>query len=245
MNRKQQVQAAFSAATRSYEAAARAQAISAGFLADLVAARPHPAAPKVLEFGCGTGLLTRRLFPVVAGDWLVSDLSSAMLEVAQSALPGPRYRVMDAENPDLDERFDLIVSNLAAQWFADLPAAAARLAGLLNPGGHLVFSTLGADSFRQWRSTHQSLGLDCGVPVFPTVDALKDAMPQAQIVEQVFDLEYADGRAFAAELKHIGAGTPAPGHIPLSAGQMRRVFQALGSPCAMTYHVVHLIISKE
>lgn len=241
MNRKQQVRAAFSAATRSYEAAARAQAISASFLADLATALPRPTAPKVLEFGCGTGLLTRRLHRRLGGDWLVSDLSPEMLKAAESALPGPRYRVMDAENPDLDERFDLIVSNLAAQWFADLPAAAAKLVGMLNPGGHLVFSTLASGSFRQWRDAHHALGLESGVPDFPDVEAL----PQARIVEQIFDLEYADGRAFAAELKHIGAGTPAPGHVPLGVGQMRRVFQALGSPCAMTYHVAHLIISKE
>lgn len=241
MNRKQQVRAAFSAAARSYEKAARAQAISADFLADLVAGLPRPAAPRILEFGCGTGLLTRRLYPRLGGDWLVSDLSPAMLEAAESALPGPHYRVMDAESPDLDEGFDLIVSNLAAQWFADLPTAVARLTDLLNPGGHLVFSTLAAGSFRQWREAHQDLGLESGVPAFPSVDAL----PPARIVEQVFDLDYADGRAFAAELKQIGAGTPAPGHVPLSAGQMRRVFQGLGSPCAMTYHVLHVIISKE
>ncbi|MGE4279824.1 MAG: methyltransferase domain-containing protein [Magnetospirillum sp.] len=245
MNRKQQVRAAFSAAARFYEEAARAQAISADFLAELVAGLPAPQAPKVLEFGCGTGLLTRRLYPRLGGEWLVSDLSPDMLRAAESALPGPRYQIVDAENPDLDESFDLIVSNMAAQWFADLPEAVARLASRLDPAGHLVFSTLAAGSFRQWRDAHQVLGLECGVPAFPTVDALKNTLPQARIVEQTFDLDYADGRAFAAELKHIGAGTPTPGHVPLSVGQLRRVFQGLGSPCAMTYHVAHVIISKE
>lgn len=245
MNRKQQVSAAFSAATHSYEAAARAQAASAEFLAGLVAALPRPAAPLVLEFGCGTGLLTRKLHPRLGGDWLVTDLSPAMLEAAASALPGPRYQVLDAEAPHVDQRFDLIVSNLAAQWFADLPAAAAKLAGLLTPGGHLAFSTLGEDSFREWRHAHHSLGLECGVPRFPTTAELGAALPQARIVEQKFALDYADGRAFAAELKRIGAGTPTPGHRPLGVARMRQVFQALGSPCAMTYHVAHVIISRE
>jgi len=245
MNRKQQVSAAFSAATRSYEAAARAQARSADFLAQLVLGLPRPTAPKVLEFGCGTGLLTRRLYPRLGGDWLVTDLSPAMLETAESTLPGPCYQVLDAEDPHVNQRFDLIVSNLAAQWFADLPAAAAKLAGLLRPGGHLVFSTLAEQSFAQWRSAHDSLGLQCGVPIFPSAAALGASLPRAQIVEQTFPLDYADGRAFAAELKRIGAGTPTPGHQPLRVAQMRRVIQALGSPCPMTYHVAHVIISGE
>lgn len=244
MNRKQQVNAAFSAASRFYEEAARAQAISAGFLADLVADLPRPDCPRVLEFGCGTGLLTRKLHPRLGGDWLVTDLSPAMLEAAASALPGPRYRVMDAESPDLDEGFDLIVSNLAAQWFADLPAAAAKLARLLKPGGHLAFSTLGEDSFREWRNAHDACGVACGVPRFPEPAALAGLL-RARIVEQKFVLDYADGRAFAAELKRIGAGTPAPDHRPLGVARMRQVFQALGSPCAMTYHVAHVIISRE
>ncbi|MCA1906797.1 MAG: methyltransferase domain-containing protein [Magnetospirillum sp.] len=245
MNRKQQVNAAFSAASRFYEEAARAQAISAGFLADLVAELPRSACPQVLEFGCGTGLLTRKLHPRLGGDWLVTDLSPAMLETAESALPGPRYQVLDAEDPHVDQRFDLIVSNLAAQWFADLPAAAAKLAGLLTPSGHLVFSTLGEDSFREWRQAHDACGVACGVPRFPSAATLASGLPHARVVEQTFRLDYADGRAFAAELKRIGAGTPAPGHRPLGVASMRRVFQALGSPCAMTYHVAHVIISRE
>lgn len=246
MMRKDQVAAAFSAAAATYEQAARAQAISADHLAALVERLPRPAHPHVLEFGCGTGLLTRRLYPRLSGDWLVTDLSPSMLAAAALATPGPIFQVMDAESPPRRlGAFDLIVSNLAAQWFTDIAAAAARLRRLLAPGGHLVFSTLGAESFVQWRQAHQALGLSCGVPDFPTALDLARSMPAARVDEQRFTLDYADGRAFAAELKRIGAGTPAPGHRPLPVAAMRRLFQHLGTTLPMTYHVLHVRIAAE
>ena len=246
MNRKDQVAAAFSAAADTYEAAARAQAASADRLAAIAATLPRPPHPRVLEFGCGTGLLTRRLHPLIDGDWLVTDLSPAMVAAAARAVPGPLFQMMDAEYPvDDGAGVDLIVSNLAAQWFADLGAAADRLRRLLRPGGRLLFSTLGTESFRQWQAAHQALGLSCGVPVFPAAADLAGRLPPACIEEQRFTLNYADGRAFAAELKRIGAGTPIPGHRPLSVGDMRRVLGRLGSPAPMTYHVLHVLIAAE
>lgn len=247
MTRKQKVADAFAAATTTYDSAAEAQARAADRLEELVGGLSLPAQPTVLEVGCGTGLLTRRLWPRVAGNWLVTDLSPAMLEAARAALPGPEYRVLDAEFPDLgDRRFDLIVSNLAAQWFSDLAAAAGRLTALLRPGGHLAFSTLGAGSFRQWHDAHARLGLSAGVPAFPDAAGLMAALPAgARVEEQRFTLDYADGRAFAAELKRIGAGTPQPGHRPLPVGDMRRLFRHLGGPLPMTYHVLHVVLTAE
>lgn len=246
MKRKDQVAAAFSAAAATYEAAARAQALSADHLAAIVLALPRPPRTRVLEFGCGTGLLTRRLLPLIEGDWLITDLSPAMLETARAIAPHARFQVMDAEAPEVgDQRFDLIVSNLAAQWFNDLGAAIGRLTALLAPGGYLVFSTLGADSFRQWRDVHHGLGLSSGIPAFPSRTELEKILPTARIDQQVFTLAYDDGRAFATELKRIGAGTPTPGHRPLKVADMRRVLQRLGQPAPITYDVLHAVIGPR
>lgn len=247
MTRKDQVKAAFSQAASTYDSAARAQKLAADHLGMLVSALPRPARPRVLEFGCGTGLLTRRLYPIIGGDWLVTDLSPSMLEAAKPHAGSARFALMDAEAPDLgDERFDLIVSNMAAQWFADLGQAVRRLAGLRAPGGHLAFSTLGAQSFGQWRQAHDDLGLACGVPAFPTRQAVQAMLPaDARISEQVFDLDYVDGRAFGAELKLIGAGIPAVGHQPLNAKDMRRVLHHLGRPVRMSYHLLHVSMTRK
>lgn len=248
MSRKERIGAAFSAAAASYDDAARAQGWAADHLCTMLAALNIAPAPRVLELGCGTGLLTRRLRPMLGGDWLVTDLSPTMVAAAQARLgPGATFLVMDGENPPAGlGPFDLIVSNLAAQWFADLPGAVARLAGLLAPGGHLVLSSLGADTFREWRAAHAALGLACGIPPYPDAAGLATQLGSGTRVEQHhLVLDYADGRAFAAELRALGATIPAPGHRPLAPGALRRVFAQLGRPVSITHHLLFIVVTKD
>lgn len=250
MSRKDRITAAFSAAAATYDTAAEAQAIAAERLATLVRAQALPAAPRVLEIGCGTGLLTRRLLAgIEGGSFVITDLSPAMVEAARTnaADPRARFRVMDGEHPDQAEGgFDLVVSGLAAQWFADLSGALARLARLLAPGGRLLLSTLGAGSFAEWRRAHEALGLACGIPAYPGAADLAAHFPaggRAEVREEAFQVIYPDARAFVGALKAIGAATPRPGHAPLSAGALRRVMAALGAPCPITYDVLYAVFT--
>ena len=102
---------------------------------------------RILEIGCGTGLLTRELARRLGpADWTLTDISPAMLEIARLG-PAPqgsvRYAALDGEHPDaLPGGYDLICSSLAVQWFGDLNAGLGRLAALLAPGGHLAIATL-------------------------------------------------------------------------------------------------------
>lgn len=249
MTRKQKVADAFTAAAGTYDSAAQAQAQAADRMVELVAGLALPDRPAVLEVGCGTGLLTRRLLPRVGGDWLVTDLSPAMVDAARAALGADKaqFRVMDAEQPDTPVGlFDLIVSNLAAQWFCDLGRAVNRLRAGLAPGGMLVLSTLGAGSFAQWQAAHRALGLPSGILPYPDADVLKGHLPDsARIVTQTFDVRHDDAHAFVAALKRIGAGTPAPGHTPLSPGALRKVMRALGAPVDITYVIHYALIPAE
>lgn len=249
MTRKQQVADAFAAATATYDSAAQAQSQAADRLVELVTAAPLPPRPTVLEVGCGTGLLTRRLLPRLNGDWLVTDLSPAMVEAARQAVGADRaqFRVMDAEHPDTPlGMFDLIVSNLAAQWFSDIGRTAHQLRAQLAPGGRLVLSTLGRGSFAEWRAAHDSLGLACGTPDYPTAEALAAQLPEgAQVLSETVKVRHANGLDFLDSLRRIGADTPAPGHTPLSAGAMRRVLRAMGAPVSITYTILFAIISAE
>ena len=177
---KDRVAAAFAAAATTYESAAEVQALAAEALAARVLGLWLPPAPRVLEVGCGTGLLTRRLLPVLAGRWMVTDVAPAMVAAAEKAVGefGALFRVMDGEHPDVAEGcVDLLVSNLAAQWFTDLPAALAGLARLLAPGGRLLLTTLGRDTFSEWRAVHQRLGLTVGAPDYPSAALLSRQLP--------------------------------------------------------------------
>ena len=99
--RKPQVAARFGAAAHRYEDHAPVQRITAERLAGDIARLRLPPRPRILEIGCGTGLLTqalaRRLGPA---DWTVTDISPAMLAASQRgpALPGTaRFQVLDGE----------------------------------------------------------------------------------------------------------------------------------------------------
>lgn len=239
------VAAAFGLAAKTYEQAATAQAQAADGLTRRIAALALPSSPRVLEIGCGTGLLTRRLLPIVGGQWLVTDLAPEMVATARENVGNvgkdrATYRVMDGEHPDASGPFDLIVSSLAAQWFADLPAALARLSALLAPGGRLMLTTLGAGSFAEWRAIHRRLGLECGTHDYPRAADIPAHVEAENIV-----VEYADGRAFLTALKRIGAGTPRAGYAPLTPGSLRRVLAELGSPALVTYEILYVTLRAE
>ncbi|MEA3389689.1 methyltransferase domain-containing protein [Sphingobium sp. CCH11-B1] len=230
--RKQRISDAFGAAAPHYEAHAGPQRFAAALVADL-ARRQHPGgAARILEIGCGTGLLTRDIqarWP--AAELTATDISPGML--AQAAAQGRvagTFLTMDGEAPAFDGPwFDLILSSLAFQWFDDLSAAIARLAALLRPGGSLIFSTMGRGSFVAWRAAHDACGLPCGVPLYPTLDALRPMLADhgdAFAFDEEVAIEGRGARALLAHLKGIGAVVPGAGRPPLSAGQLRRVMDA-------------------
>jgi len=255
IHRKQRISDAFSAAAAEYETAASFQERIAAALAARLATRPAlPQGARVLEVGCGTGLLTRRLRAALGdgADILATDLSPAMVARAQAALGADRrlnFAAMDAEAPTLDDgSVALIVSSLAAQWFADLPAALAALARCLVPGGQLILTLPGAGSFTEWRAAHRALGLEAGTPAFPDADSLRAMLPSGghgTIDSEIVTETHADGLAFARTLATLGAAVPRPGHRPLTPGQLRRVIATVGAPCTTTWTIHTLSFSRN
>lgn len=243
MTDKTRVAAAFTRQAEAYDSVAAIQREVVRRLARRIASRlPAPPA-RILEIGCGTGLLSAELaaaFPQAR--LLLTDISPAMLERAHARLGNrAEYRVLDGEHPaGLEGGYDLIASSLAMQWFADLPGALARLSHLLAPGGRLCFATLGAGSFIEWRAAHAALGLPCGLHDYP--DAAAFPWPsgvKGTIEEDVLTEHHASGQAFARALKTLGAGEPAQGHSPLPPGAFRKLLNALQGGFSVTYHVLY------
>lgn len=252
--RKQRIAASFGAAADGYERAAVLQRHAARRLAERVFDLPLPSRFRVLEVGAGTGLLTRLLLDRLGGrEWVVTDLSEEMLKVCRQSL-GPAsnltFRRMDGEKPDVDGPFDLIVSNLAFQWFDDLEGALARLATLLAPGGHLAFTTMARDSAREWRRAHACLGLHCGTPVYPALRELQAAWPaggEGRFEDEHFVRHYHGARAFVRSLKRTGAMVASDDHRPLSPASFRRLLRELDlrGNLAVTYHLAYGVFTKD
>jgi malonyl-CoA O-methyltransferase len=228
---------AFDAAA-TYDAHAVVQRQVADWLAERIVAIAPPA-PRVLEVGCGTGFLTGATLPRLMGaDWLMTDIAPAMLERGLAKHPGVRGRVMDGEHPNLpgEAPFDLIVSSLAVQWFADLESGLWRLAGFLAPGGRLLVTTLVEGTFAAWHEAHLAEGYVAGSPTYPSVAAL--GWP---VETRVFEQRHGSAADFMRALRAIGAGTPREGHRPIPPGVMRRIARRFEAGGAVATYEVALI----
>ena len=93
---------------------------------------------RVVDLGCGTGELTRRLADALPGSDVVGiDSSPEMLaRAAEVARSGLRFERRTIET--VDGEWDLVFSNAAIQWVDDHPSLVPRLLSLLRPAGRLV-----------------------------------------------------------------------------------------------------------
>jgi len=93
---------------------------------------------RVVDLGCGTGNLTRRLADFLPDSEVLGvDSSPQMLERTQAyARPGLRFELRDLA--ELDGKWDLIFSNAALQWSENHEKLIPNLFQRLKPGGQIV-----------------------------------------------------------------------------------------------------------
>ncbi|MEM1413583.1 MAG: class I SAM-dependent methyltransferase [Myxococcota bacterium] len=90
---------------------------------------------RILDFGCGTGLMSERFG--AARSVLAVDASPKMIDVLErKALPNVTARTAPAGADDAP--FDLIVASSVCGFLPDYPGTLATLAGTLTPGGLFV-----------------------------------------------------------------------------------------------------------
>jgi malonyl-CoA O-methyltransferase len=231
-----------------YDAHADVQRRTAAALAERLRALPLPPAPRILEFGCGTGFLAAAAATALnAADWLMTDISRDMLARSRQRFADSacfRFALMDAERPQLpgEERdFDLVCSNLTAQWFEDLERSSRRLLELVRPGGWLVFTLLAEGSFGEWDRAHRALGLRSGLRQLPKLAELAMLRPHGlagDIAIETLARKHPDARDFVRSLREIGAWPPRPGHRPLGPAAMRAVMRGFEEQGAQATHLV-------
>ena len=104
----------------------------------------------VLDFGCGTGLVTLRLQPLVR-TILGADSSQGMLGVLEGkirtqGIENARTRFVDFEKGDrIEGRFHLLVSSMTLHHVPDTAGLFKQWHALLLPGGLICFADLDAE----------------------------------------------------------------------------------------------------
>jgi ubiquinone/menaquinone biosynthesis C-methylase UbiE len=104
---------------------------------------PFPRDSRVLEVGCGTGVLTRLLARVPeVGSVVGTDVAPALLERARelaSGLPGVSFEEADARDLQFeDASFDVVVFDSVLSHIPGPAAALAETFRVLRPGGRLA-----------------------------------------------------------------------------------------------------------
>ena len=110
--------------------------------------RELPLTPSMqaLDYGCGSGLVTLGLHPLV-GRIAGADSSKGMLEVLQRKikerqLSNVSTMLLDLEHQELEQCYDLIVSSMTLHHVQDVAGLINSLARSLNPGGWLALADL-------------------------------------------------------------------------------------------------------
>lgn len=103
----------------------------------------------VLDFGCGTGLVTLQFAPV-AGSVTGLDSSQGMLDVlaekiVRQGLTNVRAQRIDPDGGGLTGLYDIIVSNMTFHHVEHIAPLLRRFHESLRPGGYLCISDLDSD----------------------------------------------------------------------------------------------------
>ena len=104
----------------------------------------------VLDFGCGTGLLTLQLQPLVRSITGV-DSSQGMIDVLNSKIDEKKLAnvktvLIDSEKADvLNGKFHLVVSSMTLHHMGDIESLLKQFYECLLPGGYLCIADLDSD----------------------------------------------------------------------------------------------------
>lgn len=228
---KKQMAHSFSRAASTYDSVASLQrTVGDTLLQKLVA---DLTSQVILDLGCGTGYFTPKLqerFPqaTVIG----VDIAEGMLQFARSRKRGqshlmasdlvsgdynslndsdPFFACADAESlPFANQSVDIIYSNFALQWCANLPRLFAELQRVLKPKGQLIFTTLGPETLHELKSAWQQVDNRVHVNQFHERDLLLTHLQQQGFAQIEFEhkpviMEFEHLSDLTRSLKALGA----------------------------------------
>jgi trans-aconitate methyltransferase len=92
---------------------------------------------RILDLGCGTGMLTAEI--AACGAHVVGvDRSAEMIDEARKKFPAIQFEVCDARALPFSDEFDAVFSNAALHWIPEAELVIQGVACALKPGGRFV-----------------------------------------------------------------------------------------------------------
>jgi len=96
-------------------------------------------AERVLDVGCGTGVITEEMAARCKGQVIGVDADPAMIAFAQNKGSRAEYRVGDAHQLDFpDGHFDVVACHFLLMWVSNPALAVCEMARVTRPGGAVL-----------------------------------------------------------------------------------------------------------
>jgi len=254
------VASAFSNAVKSYDKNARIQReVAERLIASLEPWKKIIPPGPLLELGCGTGFVTEGLME------LYPERKKEITDIAPGMLQYCRDKFSNAYNTDFytldadrirgpEPKYALTISGFAAQWFRDPALTLGNILESIKPGGLLLVSFPGNESFPEWKQQCRELGLPYTGNELPDIEeiAVKLSVGPAEIdfYEDTLTQTFDSAADFFRHLKQIGAGTSnssrslTPENIKLLIQHWDNKIAESGG-IEVTYHIVFLAVKKQ
>jgi len=95
------------------------------------------AGERILDLGCGTGMLTAEI-AARGAEVLGVDRSEEMIAQARKKFPALRFEIVDVRELCFNGEFDAVFSNAVLHWIPEAEEVIAGVARVLKPGGRFV-----------------------------------------------------------------------------------------------------------
>ena len=206
---RQQVQNQFDHAASTYDSVAWLQRKMGDTLLKLIAKAELSDTP-LIDLGCGTGELLRKLESLGLGNLTGLDISEKMIDVAKEKTEQATFLQADIESiPVDDESFFGVVSNAAIQW-CDPRVAAGEIHRVLQPGGSVFLNSFVTGTLAQWHDAFVSNGLESRVHALADQTEMEAAFHSAdfypvEVQEFKETTSFRSIESMFASIKQLGA----------------------------------------
>ncbi len=144
------------------------------------------AGSRVLDVGCGTGLIIPWLLEAVGAEGMVIalDIAEIMLRVARDKHEAPNLEYIHADiahPPFLDRSFDEVVCHNCFPHVSDKAGAAREMFRILRPGGRV--SICHNESREAINALHRRIGGEVGGDMLPDEREMRDMFVRAGFEE--------------------------------------------------------------
>ncbi|MEI6890679.1 MAG: methyltransferase domain-containing protein [Pontiella sp.] len=250
----------FSAAAATYDRHARPQlALAQSVLSMLPEIHPEP----ILEFGPGTGQLTRLLiqrFPDASIDAV--DVAEKMIKYSREQFrhaPQINWMVGDAQTFSKSVRYPLIVSSSALHWVSDFKKTCENIFQCLEPGGSFALGMMLKGTLKELHALRRDIAPEKTPEItLPSYETTKEALQSAGFTlerrkHSEEEIIYDDAKSFLKAIHEQGVtgGKVSAGNAPLNRSELSQLvvdyqkMHAANGGVSATYETACFLLSKD